>query len=351
MPRKQRRIPWLVQRGNDVYYVMWYDAGKTHRLSLGTTDPVEAQARYAQFLAGGSDTFKAKPQGLTVEGALDDYFREHVCPHVVDRERAEHAIRHLVAHFGTMPLAEVDIPATRAYADARRAGRVGGGARRTDGRGADSTIRRELIVLQAAANHAAKWRRIDANQMPRLELPRETPRTEVWLTKEQLNQAMAAATGKLAVFMAVAYYTGARRASVENLKPRQVDLRHGRINLTGELETDNERRSNKRRPVVPIDPRLRPILEEQLYVAQTAGDFYLFGEHRNMYRPFRSHMEALGLPANPHVLRHSRATHLLQDGVPIYDVARLLGDTIQTVERVYGHHSADHLATTLGRSA
>jgi len=60
-------------------------------------------------------------------------------------------------------------------------------------------------------------------------------------------------------------------------------------------------------------------------------------------------MRSLGLgdKANPHILRHSRATHLLQDGVSIYDVARLLGDSVQTIERVYGHHSPDYLAEAI----
>jgi integrase len=39
----------------------------------------------------------------------------------------------------------------------------------------------------------------------------------------------------------------------------------------------------------------------------------------------------------PHVIRHTRATHMLQDGVDIYAVAKLLGDTIRTVETIYGH--------------
>jgi site-specific recombinase XerD len=80
---------------------------------------------------------------------------------------------------------------------------------------------------------------------------------------------------------------------------------------------------------------------------------WLFGEPKKMYDGFKNHMETLGLgdKAFPHILRHSRATHLLQEGVPIYDVARLLGDTIATVDRVYGHHSADHLAETIGGTA
>jgi integrase len=105
--------------------------------------------------------------------------------------------------------------------------------------------------------------------------------------------------------------------------------------------------------VVPIDPRIRGTVERLVIEAEARGDEYLFGNNRSMYRAFRDHMILLGYigRSHPHVLRHSRATHLLQDGVPIFDVARLLGDTVATVERVYGHHSADHLAATLGRAA
>ena len=46
---------------------------------------------------------------------------------------------------------------------------------------------------------------------------------------------------------------------------------------------------------------------------------------------------------SPHTLRHSAASHMVMAGVPIGEVARMLGDTIMTVERVYGHHSPDYL--------
>jgi integrase len=107
------------------------------------------------------------------------------------------------------------------------------------------------------------------------------------------------------------------------------------------------RRSKKRRPVVPIDPKVRPVVERLLI--ENAGGVYLFGNKWDMYKRFKAHMIAIGYTekSNPHILRHSRATHLLQDGVPIYDVARLLGDTVATVERVYGHHSADYLAAAI----
>jgi site-specific recombinase XerC len=45
------------------------------------------------------------------------------------------------------------------------------------------------------------------------------------------------------------------------------------------------------------------------------------------------------------MLRHSRATHMLMDGEDPYKVAKLLGDTLATAERVYGHYDVDYLKT------
>ena len=43
-----------------------------------------------------------------------------------------------------------------------------------------------------------------------------------------------------------------------------------------------------------------------------------------------------------HILRHTRATWMMQRGVPIWQAAGFLGMTVKTLESVYGHHSPDH---------
>lgn len=362
MPKKRREIPWLQVR-NETYYVFWYctKAGRTKRLSLGVaaTETLEAQKRFAAFLSEGHAAFTSGPARLTVRQACADYMREHVAQMVVDKKRAQTTVDHLIAWFKDDAISDIDIPACRAYADARRTGVIGGGKRRKTKEAADSTIRRELISLGTVANHAAKWKRIGpkANPptpMPSIDLPQlsndQRITSDSWLTKAELARAIETAPAKLRDFMVIAYDCAGRRRSVERLTKFQVDLARSQVNLTSPTETANERRSKKRRPITPITARARPVYERLMTATSTE---FLFGAPSDMYFAFRRHMESIGLghKRNPHILRHSRASHLLQDGVTLFAVAKLLGDTVATTERVYGHHSVEYVDDAIARAS
>jgi len=56
----------------------------------------------------------------------------------------------------------------------------------------------------------------------------------------------------------------------------------------------------------------------------------------------------LGVSRRQHVLRHTAATWLVMDGVPLAEVARLLGNSEAMVENVYGKHSPDYLRRAVG---
>jgi len=374
MPKARREIPWLETR-NDTYYVFWYsgERNRTERLSLRTTDAVEAQKRYAAFLAEGSALFNpdSLASGITTSQALDDYYREHTCKKNVDPQRAQIVLFHLKAFFKNTPLKDIDIPMCRAYGDARRSGLVSGnekGERKVEV--GDATIRRELGILSAAANHARKWKRINLAEMPVIERPAEDRRSALsdddYLTIEEWKKAVEKAkeavvragnkpyrakfAQKLVDFMIVAYDTASRRRALEGMTHFQVNLKTGRVNLRSPEESEAQRNSKKRRPVVPVGDEARPVYERLL--EENKDSKFLFGSNHSMYGHFARHMKSIGLghKKNPHIIRHTRATHLLQSGVSIYDVARLLGDTVATVERVYGHHSPEFLGETLRKA-
>lgn len=352
MARPQRKEKfWLVER-NGVYSVAWYDetSRRTKRHGLRTRDRDEANLKLLEFAQKGEEleAFDGRHAGLTVSEALDDYFREHVRgkSKVADPVRQENAIRHLKAYYGSTLLKRIDKPSCRAYAEARRTGAIGGGKRHKGDRrkGSDSTVRRELNVLKAATNHALGEKRISLADMPTFELPEE-PRVQQetgFYSKYEIATMIFMAEGDLRDFILFAYYWGARRHSVETLHVEQVKDKYVDLQKPGARETA------KRKPKVPIYPPLRQRLELRVKAAK-AGNGYLFGSADvDFYRRFNDHATALGYSlAHPHALRHSRATHLLMDGNDPYKVSRLIGDTLKTLEKVYGHHSIEFLEDVL----
>lgn len=357
MPRKKRELPWLDKR-KGVFYACWYEAphqaegikqaGRTRAVSLHTSDASEAAAAFAAFLGQGQSAYASGVEtvGLTVARLLDNYEIEHVNTKVTDKTRQLNAMSHLRSYFGQTQVKDLDIPASRGYAAARRSGAVGGGRRHSGerARGSDSTIRRELNVLVAAIGHARRWKRLNGSD-PIVELPAGAPPDEAtWLTRDEVKAIHAKATGPVKDFVTLAYYTGARRASIETLRVDQVNLATGRLNL----RKAGEKVTAKRKALLAIHPSVRPVLDR---LVQEAKDGWLFGPSVDFYRDYRAAARAAGIDddrAHPHVLRHSRATHLLQDGRPPYAVAQLLGDTLTTVLRVYGHHCPEYGADALG---
>ena len=349
MARPKRAAPWLDRRGptdNGTFYAFWYDdvARKTKRISLHTNDLDEAQNRFAAFLLTGKEIRQQRPKGaLTVERALDDYLKEHVKKHCAAGDRQEDAARHLKAFFSDHLLSDIDVPLSQSYAEARYSGEIHG--KRREGHGAaPGTVRRELNVLVAAANHAIWMKRhptpiqVDLPQERRLGPDDEAP----YYSHEERDALFAAAEGEMATFVRLLYYTGARRFSIQDLTRDQIRLPQKRIIL----QKPGKRTTKKRQPIVPILKVMEPIVTGLL---ASGGKRRLFSES-DFYRPHIKLCEKVGIEEgrrHPHIWRHTRATHLLQDGKSLYDVAKLLGDTLATVERVYGHHSADELANRL----
>jgi len=367
VPRKVRELPWLETR-DGVYYAFWYDSQRrrTERLSLRTSDPDEAKMRFAAFLTEGSGVY-AKPHsggGLTCGAVLDIYSRKRVEPEdgsrgVVDTERKTYEIAMLKRYFGPLALSEVTIDHCRDYAAQRMDGRLVALTRHGQHPrlAKPATVRKELGTLKAALKVAFKWRKetgLKFEDIPEIELPQVVTKTKaLWLSYDELARLRTAAAGsRTGDFIEIAYYTAARAESIETLTWLQVDLDRQRVQLskTGERET------KKHRPIIPIDQKLMPTLK-RLYDEKSTE--WVLGTPKPIDPGFKWFAHKAGLewleasemrPAghlSPHVLRHTRASHLLMEGVDLYAVARLLGDTVQTVERVYGHFCPDYMAAAL----
>jgi len=106
----------------------------------------------------------------------------------------------------------------------------------------------------------------------------------------------------------------------------------------------------KRRAIVPLNPEVLQALKAAKELACSDSIVEFHGRAlKTVKKGFREACKRAGLVGvTPHILRHSGATWMTADGVPLSEVARMLGDTEATVERVYAKHSPGYLKRAAG---
>lgn len=331
MPRPDRG-PRLERNDRGIYEVRWTEAGRTKRISTRTADAVEAADFFATWRRGLNREREAR-SAATVSAVLASYFAEHVHRKVVGQGTAEIARKHLLAHFADMDPADIHPSDVRAYTALRQKGEIGRPVQAP-------TVRRELGVLVAALHHAVRERRLKRGDMPSVPLPEASVPRDRWLSEDEVRRLLDAAYGldragrlnRAYRFAMLAYYTAARKRAIETLTWDQVDWQTGMIRLAPR----GARQTKKRRPDVPMHPRLREVLERAFLERETP---FVLDHAGNARKAFETVVAKAGLEdVTPHVMRHTAATHMLRRKVPLWQVAAILGDTEATVQRTYGHH-------------
>lgn len=357
MPRANTG-PRLKLGASGNYEIHWTEGGRSKRSSTRTANLPQAQAILGNFLRlEEGERIAAASDALTVIDVLGDeddpaadYWHEHVLPNVIGVEQVRYAYVKLKAHFGHMAVADIMPSDVASYVDKRRAGNLGRPS-------VSHTISRELSVLNAAINHAVKARRLSRADQPFIKLPGTSPPRDRWLERAEADKLLAAAiepVGPRAVkgklprvyrFAALALNTAGRKTAMLGLQRRQVDLAGGMIdqNPAGRAQT------KKRRSRVPISDELRPILERILAEIPDKPDAYLLDHPGCIRKSFDHAVERAGLSddVTPHVLRHTKATWMAQAGVSMFDIAGVLGDSVETVTKTYAHHHPDYLRSAI----
>jgi site-specific recombinase XerD len=135
--------------------------------------------------------------------------------------------------------------------------------------------------------------------------------------------------------MELFYASGMRRAELASVRLADVDLAERTIRVTG--------KGNKERVVV-INHSAAAAIESYLRVRPSTSDPALFlgrGGHgltpAHVWRIFRTIYRVSGVQkhATPHTLRHSFATHLVENGVDLETVRELLGHESLATTGVY----------------
>lgn len=169
--------------------------------------------------------------------------------------------------------------------------------------------------------------------------PTPAPRDR-WLTREEAKRLLAACGDfHVRVFAALALHTAARSGAILDLTWDRVDLERRRLDY-------GQGRGNKRRVrAVPIGDELLALLARTRELATSDHVVEFAGGRVGSVRTgFLAACRRAGLAGvTPHVLRHTAATWMAQAGVPMWEIAGMLGNSVEVVARTYAKHSPDHL--------
>jgi site-specific recombinase XerD len=149
------------------------------------------------------------------------------------------------------------------------------------------------------------------------------------------------------LMIALLYATGVRREELANIKLSDIDLKAGTITVLG--------KGNKVR-MVPVGDHARAELKNYLGIRRAfcgdkqAGSQYLFLNRRGKPLTVRSVDRlvkkfglAAGIKITPHTLRHSFATHLLENGADLMLIKEILGHSSLSTTQKYTHITAESM--------
>jgi integrase len=204
---------------------------------------------------------------------------------------------------------------------------------------ADGSVRREISVLRAAMSWAVREKWLE--EAPYVEMPPKPPARDRWLTKDEVDRLIqSAGSAHIRLFVVLAYHTAARAGAILDLTWDRVDLDRRLIDYHRQRRTITK----KRRATVPINVVALAELQAARMVAVSDHVIEFRGKPVSSIKTgFARASRRAAIDCTPHVLRHSAATHMVMAGVPMIEIARMLGDTVAMIESTYGKHSPDFL--------
>lgn len=215
------------------------------------------------------------------------------------------------------------------------------------------TLNRKLSTLKSFYKYLLRRGVVTSTPLANVVAPRVNKRLPVFVDEKQserllndteIGEGWKGFTANLII--ALLYQTGMRLSELVNLKESHINGYGSNLKILG--------KGNKER-IIPIGPDLLKLIrdyseEKRKTIASPDRDYLLVTEKgkklysKYVYRIVNEHLREVTTLSkrSPHVLRHSFATHLMNNGADLNAVKELLGHASLAATQVYTH-------TTIGQ--
>ena len=216
------------------------------------------------------------------------------------------------------------------------------------------SINRKISSLKGFFKWAMRLGLLTASPMMNIISPKTAKRLPTYIEQRDMDQLLhevqfgddlQGRTDKLIINLF--YSTGMRLAEMVNLKEVQVDPDYKTVRVLG--------KGNKER-IIPIGEELLGQIKEYTALKrkelEPAGHPYLLVDkqgkqlyHKAVYLIVKKYLQQVSTlhKLSPHVLRHTFATHLANNGADLNAVKELLGHASLAATQIYTHNSIEKL--------
>ena len=220
---------------------------------------------------------------------------------------------------------------------------------------ARATIRLDFAALRSFYRFLCERKGLATNPLLAVSLPKAEKRLPVFLTTTQIEallraphatepekQAPSWMPWRDAAILELFYSSGLRLAELASLDVRDIDPYNETVRVLG--------KGSKER-VLPVgEPALQAIQEYRQRAKVQTGPLFISklrkrlgpGSIWTLVKKYLRLAE-IPVPASPHKLRHSFATHLLDAGADLRSVQSLLGHASLSTTQIYTHVTTERL--------
>jgi len=210
-----------------------------------------------------------------------------------------------------------------------------------------------LRNIKAAFNKATDWEMIISNPFNKLKITKDQQVTPEFLSRGKLNVVLSKTDSRVIreIFL-FGFYTGCRLSEIIYIRCGNVDL-NKKVIIVGDREFSTK---NKKSRLIPICQELLSLLkvrcngtDEDQYVFTKGNGFPFNRDYVSRYFKKSVRKAGLGEQIHFHSLRHSFASNLALQNVPIIVIKELLGHSSIVTTQIYSHPDLDALKKAVGR--